>query len=306
MATALDHEIPSFRAYVERQGHNRLNDDEGLPRYAHPMDEWIIRSLKALPVRMVLEKAIDTIISAQYGQQLAAALPIDHRSFPDLFAILTRCADTLGIALPHAVAQGSVYLYNAYTAGTDDYAFIVITDGLCERFTGDEAAFVVGHECGHIATRHVMYNTLAGVLADISSGYLGKLGLMLRYTAGIPLLAWSRRSEITADRAGLLCCGDILVAETALLRLIAGRAEASRIDIDDYIRRYKEMSEYHSLSAWQQMFSSHPLIPKRIEALRLFARSELYHDLSGTPVPLDTTLLSREELDRRVSQIVKP
>jgi hypothetical protein len=66
------------------------------------------------------------------------------------------------------------------------------------------------------------------------------------------------------------------------------------------------MSDFHASSKWQETLRSHPFIPKRIEALRLFARSELYFDLSGKALPAGEKLLNRSELDRRVNQIVRP
>jgi predicted Zn-dependent protease len=147
---------------------------------------------------------------------------------------------------------------------------------------------------------------LVHILTDLTARYLGPLGRILRQTAGYPLMAWSRRAEITADRAGLLCCGDIKVGERALLRLVAGFADVEKVDVDDYLQKYKEMQEFHSASKWWEVFYTHPMIPKRIEALRLFARSELYYELSGKAYLVDEDLLSRSELDRRVNQIVKP
>jgi Zn-dependent protease with chaperone function len=164
---------------------------------------------------------------------------------------------------------------------------------------------VVGHECGHIAAKHMEYHTLAAVLLDTVSDFLGPLGRIIGQTAGLPLRAWARRSEVTSDRAGLLCCGDIRVAERALLHLVTGLADVERVDVDDYLRKYKEVEALHG-HVWQQAFSTHPLIPKRIEALRLFAESELYYSLSGKAPPPGARLLEREELDRRVNAIVKP
>jgi Zn-dependent protease with chaperone function len=255
----------------------------------------------------VLDKSIDTYISARMGQFLATSIHVDEKTFPDLFAALSHCAGTLGIAIPHTVVSESpFFLFNAFTAGTDDYSFVFLSSGLSQYFTRDEATFVIGHECGHIASRHLVYHTLVWILAQTASGYLGQLGKIVRNTIGFPLLAWERRSEITCDRAGLLCCGDMRVAERALIRLVAGFADADRIDIEDYLRKSQEMQEYHGASSWQQHFMTHPIIPKRIEALRLFARSQLYYDLSGKIPPPGEELLSREELDRETNRIVKP
>jgi Zn-dependent protease with chaperone function len=305
-STSLDRQVLSFRDYIDRQSRGLL-DEDGTPRYAHPVDGWILRTLNSLPVRAVLDKAIDAFISVQMGQYLATGIPIDQKSFPDLFEVLVRCSQTLGIAVPHAITLDNPQaLFNAFTAGTDDYAFISVTAGLTQYFSRDEAAFVIGHECGHIASRHMEYHTLVELLTGTASHFLGPIGAILRQTALVPLLAWSRRSEITADRAGLLCCGDLQVAERALLRLLAGHADVGRVDIEDYLRRFKDMEDFHGLSGWQQLFTTHPLIPKRIEALRLFARSEMYFDLTALPRPADGELLEQDELDRRVNGIVRP
>jgi Zn-dependent protease with chaperone function len=301
----LDRQIPGFQEYIDQQARG-LEGADGTPRYAHPVDEWILRTLNSLPVKTVLDKAIDAYISTEMGQYLATSISIDQKSFPDLFAVLSHCAKTLGIVVPHAVTHDSPFLFNAFTAGTDEYSFVSITSGLCQFFTQQEACFVIGHECGHIASRHMEYHTLVWLLTDTAAHFLGPLGRILSQTAGIPLLAWSRRAEITADRAGLLCCDDLGVAERALLRLVAGYADVGRVDIDDYLRRYKDVEEYHGMSGWKQLFTTHPLIPKRIEALRLFAQSELYYEVSGKPRPDGGALLRTHELNRRVNQIVKP
>ncbi|MGI8554633.1 MAG: hypothetical protein ACR2PL_28155, partial [Dehalococcoidia bacterium] len=64
--------------------------------------------------------------------------------------------------------------------------------------------------------------------------------------------------------------------------------------------------EYHKLTQFEELFRSHPMLPKRIVALRLFANSELYYTLSGKPRPEGVTLLSLEELNRQVGLVVKP
>lgn len=296
----------SLQEYIDWRAWRGLSDDETAPPYAHPVDGWILRALESAPVRNVLDKALDTFISVEMGQFLAQGIPIDQKSFPELYGIVQECARTLGIAAPHSLCGSFGGEFNAFTAGTDEYQFVFITDALLKYFSPDEAQFVIGHECGHIAARHMVYHTLVAVLLDLALPILGPIGHVVHRFAGIPLRAWSRRSEVTADRAGLLCCGDLHTAERALIRLVAGFADVDQIDVDDYLRHYREMSEYHGASGWQQIFITHPLIPKRIEALRLFARSEIYFDLRGEEPPPGTDLLSQIDLDRLTNQIVKP
>ncbi|HLV98092.1 MAG TPA: M48 family metallopeptidase [Ktedonobacterales bacterium] len=296
----------SFQDYLARQASDGLHGGDSAPLYAHPVDGWIIRTLNATPVKSVMNRALDVLVSYQFGYVLASSIFIDDQSFPDIFEVLVRCAKALGIPIPHAVTRHDIALFNAYTAGTDEYAFINVSSALCKHFSIEEACFVVGHECGHIASGHMVYHTVASALANAALGELGPIGPVLKLTAGIPLMAWERRSEVTADRAGLLCCGDIAVAERSLLRLVTGLADVERVDMEDFLRRSKEIQDYHKLTTIKEFLSTHPLIPKRIEALRLFADSEPYYTLSGKPKPEGKTLLSREELDRRVNQIVQP
>ena len=302
----LDQTFSGFQDYVTNSGSGRMAGPDSTPLYAHPVDEWILKALNATPVKAVMSKALEALVSFEFGFDLTSGVIIDQKSFPDLFEVLSHCCKTLGIPIPHAVASNSPGLFNAYTAGTDDYAFINIASTLCQIYPKEEAAFVIGHECGHIAATHMVYHTMVRVLTQATLRNLGYIGYILRATAGVPLMAWSRRSEVTADRAGLLCCGELRNAERGLLRLITGLADVDRVDMEDYLRRSREVEDFHRTSQFQALFTTHPLIPKRIEALRLFANSELYYDLTGKPRPAGVVLLSRQELDRRTNQVVAP
>lgn len=301
-----EQEYIGFRSFIESSPKTGLRGIDSAPLYAHPVDKWILGTLNAAPLKAVMNKAMGPIVSVQFGHVLAQGISIDRNSFPELFEILNHCAHTLDIPIPHAVTNNDGVLFNAYTAGTDEYAFINISSGLTQFFTKEEACFVIGHECGHIASGHMIFHTLASVLTESMLGGMGLAIHLVKTAAGVPLAAWSRRSEVTADRAGLLCCGDLQVAERALLRLTAGFADTARIDIDDYLRRSRETEEFHKLSSFHEVFASHPMIPKRIEALRLFASSELYYSLSKKPRPAGRTLLTRAQLDHSVDQIVRP
>jgi Zn-dependent protease with chaperone function len=302
----LEPRFMSFKDYISWRAWRGLSDDESTPPYAHPVDGWILKTLESAPVKHVLDKAIDTLISLQLGRFLAQGVPIDHRSFPALYEVLSDCSKTLGIPIPHALTSPLYGLHNAFTAGTDDYSFVFISDALLKNYPTQEAAFVIGHECGHIASKHMVYHTLVDALARAILRLPWPMAQALRLAAGVSLLAWSRRSEVTCDRAGLISCGDLRIAEKALVRLIAGFAGAEDIDIDEYLRRHKEMSEYHGASTWEETLYSHPMIAKRIEALRLFARSRLYYDLTGLTPPDATDLLNQRDLDRLTNELVRP
>lgn len=297
----------SFQEYIDHAARNGVDGLASTPLYAHPVDGWIIKSLNSTPVKSAMNKALDAIVSFNFGGNLVRGIVIEQNSFPELFAVLSHCSKTLCIPIPHSVTEHREdALLNAFTAGTDEYSFIVISSALYDVMTKEEVCFVIGHECGHIAAGHAANTTLVNLL-------LGALkvnpliGSILKSTAGLPLTAWSRRSEITADRAGLLCCGDVRIAQKALLRLVIGLANIENVDIDNYLRRARETKKFHKIPyLFNQLFATHPDIPKRIEALELFADSEIYYHLSGKSKPAGKTLLTQEELDKQVRQLIKP
>ncbi|NJP04839.1 MAG: M48 family metalloprotease [Chloroflexaceae bacterium] len=156
-----------FQEYINRKVARRGSvPADSTPDYAHPVDGWILRTLNATPVRAVMSKAMDIFISINFGHMLSSSIHIDQNSFPDLFEVLSHCARTLDIPVPHAVARQGSDLFNAGTAGTDEYHFIMISSTLCQYYTRDEACFVIGHECGHIASSHMMYHTLVRILTE--------------------------------------------------------------------------------------------------------------------------------------------
>ena len=111
---------------------------------------------------------------------------------------------------------------NAYAMG-DTRTMVTVTSGLLEYLTDEEVSSVIAHECGHIACRHMLYHTLAStLLRNIERmGILGN-AVMPVYWA---LQYWSRRSELSADRAGAVALGSISGRSTA---------SASRWSAGDY------------------------------------------------------------------------
>jgi hypothetical protein len=87
----------------------------------------------------------------------------------------------------------------------------------------EETRFVLGHEMGHVGSGHAVYQTLlqrlihlSAVLTAIPLGGLGVRAIL----AG--LMEWSRKSELSADRAGLLATQDPAVAFRVHMKLASG------------------------------------------------------------------------------------
>ena len=60
----------------------------------------------------------------------------------------------------------------------------------------------------------------------------------------IALLTWFRKSEYTADRAGLLVCGDLDAARRAIIKICLGSKKLfDSLNLDEYMRRLEELED---------------------------------------------------------------
>ena len=88
-------------------------------------------------------------------------------------------------------------------------------------------------------------------------------------------LSWSRQAEISADRAGLLCCDDIKAAKNSFIKLSCIlKEEYASLNIDDFVSQLDELKEFEDCDDSDDCYSSHPLSPLRVSALNNFWISE--------------------------------
>jgi Zn-dependent protease with chaperone function len=236
--------------------------------------------------------AMKTWWNAHY---LGTTIKVGPRQFPRVHDMAQRCAKTLGVP-PPTVYVANNPIINAMTFGTDDDAVIIIHSAMIDHFQDDELIFVLGHEVGHYHNNHVVYLTLMRLL---EAGVLGIFGWPLMPIV-VPLRAWYRRAEITCDRAGLLCVGDVAAAERAFLKLACGSQKLyEQMNVDSYLEQLEEGQS--SVGRFTESMMSHPYIPKRIQSLRVFAKSHLFRTATGK----GGDGLPIEEVDRMTSDIIQ-
>ncbi len=155
------------------------------------------------PVELAVNSTVRMFKNVWRGQLLGSAVKVGDRQFPRIQTIARECAETLHIATPQVYIVSSPSL-NAATYGTNEESFIMVHSALVDHYTDDELRMVIGHECGHIHNSHVVYLTTLHYLTRMA-------GVFVRWAvepALMALRAWSRRAEITCDRAGMLCSKD--------------------------------------------------------------------------------------------------
>jgi Zn-dependent protease with chaperone function len=230
----------------------------------------------ARPVTLAIEATVRMWQTVKRSELLGSAVKVTENQFPRLHAVAARCARTLNIPTPALYVSPSIGSLNAHTLGTEDDSYIVVNGALVDHLSEDELAFVIGHECGHIHNNHVVFSTALHYLTSAAAFYVR----WIVQPAILALRAWSRRAEVTCDRAGLLCVKDFEIATGAMVKLALGSQKLYKdLKIDEYVKQLEEGRR--GIGRLSELLDSHPYVPKRLEALRLFAETEYYRRHAG-------------------------
>ena len=250
---------------------------------------------KARPVELAVAASVRMSKQLIRSQLLGNSVKVSDRQFPRIHRITQQCADTLHIPAPTVYLVPSPVL-NAATYGTNEDSFIMIHSALASSYTDEELLTVIGHECGHIHNSHVVYLTALHFLTRMAGAFVA----WIVEPATMALRAWSRRAEITCDRAGMLCVKDENVATRALAKLIVGSNDLFKeFNMDAFLEQYEEAKD--GAGKFLEAFATHPYLTKRVLAMRTFGQSELYKKAAN----LGEGGLSMQEVDERVLALLK-
>ncbi len=281
-----------FGAYLEaRKREAAAHLVNGVPDYGFALDRQLRQQLAALPlIRQLAQSLAALAIPLQKQIYHMDGVAVGPHQYSEIFEVAEECARRLGVGIPQVFIINHPEM-NAFTfASTEVEPMIVVTSALYEAFEPAEFRFVMGHECGHIHNFHGAYQTIFELMSNrVARLVLDGMDLMgtplvflnlakAVVQTGVTLLLarWSRCAEITSDRAGLICCGDVQASMTALTNLTTGGgAKLKKINIEEYV---KQLDNIHSLSAkFRELGMTHPIIPKRVQALRLFSNSDVLY-----------------------------
>jgi len=279
------------------------------PEYEYPVDKEILRILKTLvPITFLTRLVVDLLSSYTKVILSAGATKVTPNHCGRIYNIAKDCADILGIKMPDIFIKHDP-IVNAYTLGDDSKALVVLHSALVDNYDEKELRFVIGHEMGHIKSRHMLYRTLvfllfeAGKLEKYIPKHIVTILELIKLPSTIYLPAWSRRSEITADRAGFICAQNIEVSCRALIKLDLGvRKFDLAIDPEQYLNQLIDIEK--GIWKYTEYADTHPFTPKRVKCIRLFANSEfVIKRLFGQE--MKSYNLSKKELDKEVSRVIR-
>ncbi|WP_433599028.1 M48 family metallopeptidase [Nocardia sp. CA-135953] len=259
--------------------------------WEHPADRTALVTLRSLAGFDTVLRTLSGLLQERQHRllYLATAVRVDERQFRSLHQLRHDCVEVLDARItPEMFVLQSPHV-NAFTIGMDQ-PFIVLTTGLIDLMDTEELRFVVGHELGHALSGHAVYRTMLMHLLRISAnlGWMPVGGWALRAIVAA-LMEWSRKSELSGDRAGLLCGQDVEASVRVHMKTAGGtwikemNHGAFLQQADDY-ERSGDLRD-GVLKLLNLELQSHPFSVLRAAELRRWIQSGEYNRMLGGDYP---------------------
>lgn len=254
--------------------------------WEHPADRAALQALRAIPgFDEVVRKIVGTF--GERGIRLlfqANAVRVGPTQFPVLHSLMTEVSTTLDWPEPPEVYVTQTPFVNAGAVGMDR-PFIVLNSGAVGLLEPDELRVLLGHELGHVMSGHALYRTVLILILELGFQNLPFLAGIALLPIKLALLEWSRKSELSADRAGLLASQDAPAAMRLFLKL-AGGGRAAETDLEAFLQQASEYEErggaldtiYKILNT---LGASHPFHTLRAAELKRWLDSGAYQRILG-------------------------
>lgn len=188
---------------LETRSHRILRDIDP-SAWEHPADRAALQAARRIPV---FDQVLRTIFGL-FGEKpirlafQANAVRVGPRQFPEVWTHYLEVCQTLDVKDPPELFISQTPLVNAGAYGMDR-PFIVMNSGTIRLLDRDEMTYILGHELGHVMSGHVLYRTMIVLLMQLAQMGFPVVGIAARVVL-VALLEWQRKSELSADRAGLL------------------------------------------------------------------------------------------------------
>ncbi len=256
--------------------------------FAWAADAKAMSALRSMTPLNAAAKAVSEKVGRRWIEVTFNGIRLGERQMPHVYGQAVRAARILG--MPH---MPDVYVsgerpWDMLTFGTDKDSFVVIGSALAGNFQGVDMLYLLAREMGHCKSGHALWKTVIRF-------FLGEQGPAKGFMAGgifaalspsaliggaieMPLLAWARQAEITADRAGLLTVGNEDVARRVLLSwALRSSFLYKQINIEAWLEQQSGGDDSYSKLS-ELTTTSTPYIGPRLKLLSQFAQSpELQH-----------------------------
>ena len=252
--------------------------------WEHPADRAALNALRSVPG---FDEAVKKIFGffGERGIRLlfqANAVKVGRTQFARLDAMLDDACATMDWPQKPELYVTQTPLVNAGAVGFRE-PFIVLNSAALELLDEDETRVLIGHELGHIMSGHAVYRTITALILTLGFQNLPFLAGIALMPIRLALLEWFRKSELSADRAGLLATQDLEAGTRLFLKMAGGvRPLGGATDLGP-----------PSMEAWREQARAYDASGGPLDAIyKILNTLALTHPLS---------LLRTAELDRWIA-----
>jgi len=292
MSVGVDFDFEKWIAI--RRGSQEQQQREGAA-YAFSGERKFRRNLMiARPVTMALEATTRLWRDVARTELLASAVKVTDEQYPRVYRAAKAAGAALRVRVPPVFAAPGDAI-KVKVLGTDDAPHLIVSLALAERLDDTALLAAIAHELAHIQNGHIFYATALHYLTNAAAFYVR----WVVQPAIMTLQAWSRRAEVTCDRAALLAVRDLDKTLHAMVALELGVDKGAAFNAEEYLRAVPDVKK--GIGRYAELFRSHPYVPKRVQALRLFAGSAMYAQATGQDA---TGKPSLPDIDKQVGDLI--
>lgn len=235
-----------------------------------------LRSIKPLV-------AVANQVSKQVGRPWIEAnfngVRLGPRQMPHVYSMAVQSARILGLPRMPSIYVSGTRPWDALTFGSNDDAFVVMGSALVSCFQKSDLMFLFAREMGHILAGHALWKTVIqfclgeqrGGSSMMRNGVAGLLDpfKLVESAVELPLVAWARQSEITADRAGLLASGGLEQARrTLMMWSLRSPMLYQQINIQAWLEQQEEDAVNNNIRLAEAVTTSTPYLTRRLKLLQ--------------------------------------
>ncbi|CAN5745645.1 M48 family metallopeptidase [soil metagenome] len=204
--------------------------------WEHPADRAALMAVRRIPV---FDQVLKTLFGI-FGEKpirlafQANAVRVGPKQFPVIWDHYLEVCQTLDVGDQPELFVSQTPLVNAGAYGMDR-PFIVLNSGAVRLLNRDQLTYLLGHELGHVMSGHVLYRTMIVLLMQLATLGFPVIGLAARGVL-MALLEWQRKSELSADRAGLLALQHPEATLSTLMKLAGGGTD-EETDLNEFLQQ---------------------------------------------------------------------
>lgn len=256
---------------------------------AHPWDREALAKLRAIPyVEDIIGKVLGSTFDRMHRfRHTASALQITPRQAPRIHRLYLEAAGRLDVEPPPLYLVQSP-VPNAYTTGAGE-PIVAMTTALVDLLDERGLVGVLGHELTHVKLGHVLFRTLAELIATGALKLLNLAGLANLALGPLKMLLfkWYQMSELSGDRGEIVASGSLATHVRTHMMLAGGTPKiADDLDIAAFVDQANEAESLRDgdmfvsiMELFANQDRSHPLLVWRVHHALAWARTQGFFDV---------------------------